>query len=373
MTHDAEQTRIGVLRAEPAVVPDRRVHYLQVVTGQDIGRRFVIDASEVRIGRTPPAEVVLPDSEVSRVHCSVSLRGDDLIITDMNSTNGTYIDGARVSGAAVARVGSIIQIGSHTLRHDSREARDMAQRLELDRDLEKANAYVQSLLPAPVASGPVLCDWIYLPSAKLGGDAFGYGQIDDQHHFGYLIDVAGHGAGAAMHTVSVLNVLRRKALPGADMLDPASVLSALNEMFQMDNSGGMYFTIWYGVFNLRTRKLKYASAGHPPAFLTTAGGEEIRSLRTSNPIIGAIEGLEFLSADIDLPPGASLYVFSDGVFEITDREGREWTLKDFERLVAKGRRPESTEPRRLLHEVQTAAQPGGFDDDFTLLVLTFQN
>lgn len=373
MESDSEQTRIGALRADAAPVPDRRVHYLQVVSGQDIGRRFVIDSSGVRIGRTAPAEVVIADSEVSRLHCQVSLRGEDLTITDLNSTNGTFLNGARINGEARAGVGAIIQLGGHTLRHDSREARDMAQRIELDRDLEKANAYVQSLLPPPVSSGPVICDWIYLPSAKLGGDAFGYGQIDTQHYCGYLIDVSGHGAGAAMHTVSVLNVLRRQALPNADMRDPASVLAALNEMFQMDSSGGMYFTIWYGVFDLETRRLKYASAGHPPALLAAAPGAAPTPLRTPNPIIGAIPGLDFVSTEMDMPTGASLYVFSDGVFEITDVAGREWTLRDFEALIAKGRRPDTPEPRRLFQEVQAAAQPGGFDDDFTLLVLTFQN
>ena len=90
----------------------------------------------------------------------------------------------------------------------------------------KAAAYVQSLLPAP-QTGPISTDWVFIPSAELGGDAFGYHWLDDDHFAMYLLDVCGHGIGAALHSVSVLNVLRAQTLRDTDFYQPSDVLAAL--------------------------------------------------------------------------------------------------------------------------------------------------
>ena len=108
---------------------------------------------------------------------------------------------------------------------------------------------------------------MFLPSARLGGDAFGYQQLDSQTFVIYLLDVSGHGVGAAMHSVSVLNVLRQRAIPQTDFKDPVQVITNLNAMFQMDRHDDQYFTMWYGVYDALDRTLTYASAGHHPAYL----------------------------------------------------------------------------------------------------------
>jgi serine phosphatase RsbU (regulator of sigma subunit) len=367
-----DQTRIGSLGGGGPSRLDTRVHYLQVVEGLEVGRRFVIDATGSVVGRTPPAAIVLPDSEVSRSHCRIDLIDDTLIVTDLNSTNGVYVDGARITRPTALAVGAVLQVGQQSLKHDSRSSTDLAQRQELDRDLERANAYVQALLPAPVRDGPIRIDWVYLPSAKLGGDAFGYGDLGDGVFAGYLVDVSGHGAAAAMHAASLLNVLRRRALPGADMRNPAQVLKALNAMFPMESCAGMYFTIWYGVYDARTRLLAYASGGHHASFLVLEDRSSAADLRTRNPLIGAMPDVSFVSAEAKVPPGSALYVFSDGVFEIVTKSGEQWRLDDFTPLILAPPVAGLPEPQRLFQAVQAAAQPGGFDDDFSMVVFTFE-
>src|SRR6185295_11826605 len=92
-------------------------------------------------------------------------------------------------------------------------------------ELAEAAAYVRSLLPAPLA-GPIETEWCFHPGEQLGGDSFGYHWIDDNHFAIYLLDVCGHGVGAALLSVSVLNTLRAQTLPGVDFRQPASVLAA---------------------------------------------------------------------------------------------------------------------------------------------------
>ena len=85
------------------------------------------------------------------------------------------------------------------MKYERRSRRDVEKTEDLDRDLRNASNYGLSLLPAPLLTGPVRTEWLYFPSAQLGGDAFGYYWLDPNTFVFYLIDVSDHGVGAAMH------------------------------------------------------------------------------------------------------------------------------------------------------------------------------
>lgn len=349
-----------------------RIHCLELAAGDDVVSRYLVSPLGLAIGRTVPADIILSDSEVSRSHCRIALEGDELIVSDLDSTNGTFIDGNRISGMALLPVGSVLQIGRQTLKHEWRTRSEIVHANEVDRELQRAASYVRALLPPPMREGPVRAEWFYQPSAKLGGDAFGYGKLSDDLYVCYLIDVAGHGAGSAMHAVAIMNQLRQRSLPDADMTRPESVLTALNDMFQMDQHDGLYFTIWYGVYHAGTRRLDFASGGHHPAYLIPAGRESIVPLRTRNLIIGAMPSVKFVGGSVSVPEGASFYLFSDGVYEIVDSNGREWSIEDFVALVLAKPASDISEAERLYRAVCSQAQSGNLDDDFSLVVVNFE-
>ena len=368
---DTEHTRFTTTARDLETGVDQRLHFLEVMDGADVGRRHLIPSHGLSIGRVPPADVVIGDSEVSRNHCRVTLNGEDLMVTDLNSTNGTRVDGRRITGSAALPVGSVLQVGRQGFKHEWATDRQFKKSDEFDRDLATASAYIQSMLPPPLREGPIRADWLYLPCAKLGGDAFGYGQLAENLFVGYLIDVSGHGAGAAMHSVTVMNLLRQRALPNTDMANPAQVLETLNKMFQMESHAEMYFTMWYGVYNAVTRRLDFASAGHHPGYLVPADRSELVPMRTRNGMIGATPSRTYKADSVTVPPGGSIYIFSDGVFEIIARNGAQWGLGDFTPLLQQPPIDGLTESERLLRAVRAAAKPGEFDDDFTLVVMTF--
>ena len=97
------------------------VHCLEVEDGDLAGEPIVVDSSGVKIGRTAPADIVLPHKSVSREHCLIGLANDELLVTDLNSTNGTFIDDARISRATVLPIGSVLRLGQLSLRHSVRE------------------------------------------------------------------------------------------------------------------------------------------------------------------------------------------------------------------------------------------------------------
>ena len=357
----------------PQLPQEKREHFLVAVEGSQKGRRLRFGHEPVTIGRKMTCEFVLPDAEVSGRHCQVSaLAGEvDAVVIDLQSTNGCFVDGKRVREESRLPSGGLLQLGAHVLKHEYRLESELEQSLELERDLEKASSYVKALLPAPIRDGPVRTDWFFLPSTKLGGDAFGYQQLDDHTFAGYVVDVSGHGAGAAMHSVSVMNVLRQRALPNTDFRDPAQVLARLNAMFQMESHGGMYFSIWYGVYEPLTRRLRYSSAGHHPSYLAQPSRQEMVPLQTRNLMIGALPEAKFVADSVEVQPGSVLYVFSDGVFEVVTKEGTQWSLQDFLPLLRRPAVAGLGEPERLYRAVQEVARPGALDDDFSMLVVTF--
>lgn len=372
---DGERTLVAnaaALRgAAGAVVP--RDHYLSIVAGALAGRMVRLGPAPLTLGRTSAAQLVLPDSEVSGRHCQVSLAatGSALQVRDLGSTNGTFVDDVRIADAALLQPGGLLRLGSQVLRHDWLQ-RGEAEKLEQQqKDIEKARHYVESLLPAPLEQGRIRAEWAYVPSTHLGGDAFGYHQLDEDHFCAYLMDVSGHGVGAAMHSVSVMNVMRQRALPGCDFHEPGDVLARLNDMFQMDAHDGMYFTMWYGVYDLRSGGLRFACAGHHASYVVSADRLRVTPLRTRNLVIGAVPARSFASAQAPIEPGSTLYVFSDGVYEVLARDGRQLGLNDFLPLLQQPRADAGGEARRIEARVRAQARPGSFDDDFTLLAVTF--
>ena len=137
--------------------------------------------------------------------------------------------------------------------------------------------------------------------------------------------------GAALHSVSVLNVLRSQNLQNTDFRRPDQVLAGLNTVFPMENHKEMYFTIWYGVYNCVSRRFdirqRQASAS-PVDRGYTGESSEIRELRTPNLIIGGMAGLDFDCDQVTIKGPARLYVFSDGVYEIMNEDGACWEFDD---------------------------------------------
>lgn len=242
----------------------------------------------------------------------------------------------------------------------------------LNSELAEAANYVRSILPEPTLS-PLRIDWKYQPSTELGGDAFGYHWIDPDHFAVYLLDVCGHGVGASLLSVTAMNVIRSGSLPKTEFRDPGAVLSGLNNAFLMEKQNNMYFTLWYGVYHVPSRTLRYSSGGHPPALLLSSDGSGSavsRQLRTPGVIVGAMEDMAYQTRTCQVAPGDSLLVLCDGCYEIKDAEGNFMEFETFERFM----RQQVAAPDALdrLHSwVRDRHGEGPLDDDFSIVRIHF--
>lgn len=255
-------------------------------------------------------------------------------------------------------------------------AKDLqAQKQTLEAEMVEAAEYVRSLLPEPM-SGDVTIDSRFLPSKQLGGDCFDYYWLDPDFLMIYLIDVSGHGLGSALPSVSVQNLLRSQSLPGVNFYRPDIVLQTLNEVFQMDDQNDQYFTIWYGVYNKQRRQLFYASAGHPPAvLLTKVEGEapQVKCLKTRSSPIGMFPNTKYVSERCVIDDSSSLYIFSDGIYEVNQPNGTIWGLDGFIQLLIEANNSDTCSLDDLLHKVKLLSGSDTLEDDCSLLQVKFDD
>ena len=245
-----------------------------------------------------------------------------------------------------------------------------AQTARLRSELKVAGAYVTSLLPGDL-EGPVQVSHRYLPSSELGGDCFDYRWIDDDHLLIYLIDVSGHGIAPALESISVHNLLRSGALPTRTLLEPSQVLTELNSKFPMDEHGGNFFTMWYGMYEAPTRTLRYSSAGHPPALAFPRPGDEPVQLSSRGFPIGMFDDGEFGYETYVVPQAAEIVIYSDGAFELPLPQGAMWSLPDFAALCTALAGSGDWSVDDLAEKLRARTVAGLFDDDCSLLRLRF--
>lgn len=329
-------------------------------------------------GRTKPCESclileVLKDGKNRRWITDITLPNGDTLLLEVSSA-AIKDEKGKITGA--------VEVSRDVTKQKKAEAilnKTLLDRNEvlkqLSHELSDATGYVKTVLPQPITSGPLLTDWRFIPSLSLGGDSFGYHWIDEDYFAMYLLDVSGHGWSAALLSVSVINVLRSHALPDTDFRDPQQVLFALNNTFPGEQHNDMFFTIWYGVYNLSSRQMAYASGGHPPALLFYGSSNEqlkVNQLRTPNFVIGGRRDAVYQGKTQLINRPSRLYVFSDGVFDITKIDGSIWGFNKFLEFMTKTFNAEHSVLEGILDYARGISQKEEFDDDFTILEIFFE-
>ncbi|GAP95174.1 PP2C family protein-serine/threonine phosphatase [Leptolyngbya sp. NIES-2104] len=260
------------------------------------------------------------------------------------------------------------------------EQRRLAQELklqqeQLETEMAEASEYVRSLLPAPM-NDRIVARSQFLPSRQLGGDCFDYHWLDSEFFAMYLLDVSGHGLGAALVSVTIQNVLRAQILPGTNFYQPGLVLTALNEAFSSETDwlseapSDRYFTIWYGVYNYSKQLLMYASAGHPPAIVVSghSPNHQIDQLRTPGTPIGMFADSKYKTQFFKVEQESTLYLFSDGIYEVQQSDGTIWNLDQFVDLIDRHHHSEQLDNlETIVRAVKDLKCDRDFDDDCSLL------
>ncbi len=230
-----------------------------------------------------------------------------------------------------------------------------------------ADTMQRSLLPRsrPVIEGLEVGE-VYEPSARVdvGGDLYDFLELDDGRLAVVLGDVTGHGVDATADMAMAKFVFRSLA---REHPEPADFLASANDVICSEIGAGKFISMSYVVIDGRSGTVTAASAGHPAPRIVRPDGST-RPLEAHGLVLGIDVGQEYVESGADLPPGASLVLYTDGVVEAR-RKGELYGDDRLDALLAQRRELSARALAVAVTEDAREFAGGDLSDDLAVVVI----
>jgi serine phosphatase RsbU (regulator of sigma subunit) len=197
------------------------------------------------------------------------------------------------------------------------------RRQRLEEELNVARRIQLSLLPA---RPPTIAGWSFAASyqaaRQVGGDFYDFldTAVGSQRRLGLVVaDVTGKGVPAALMMAYSRAVLRAESTSGRS---PTEVLARTNELIMKDRQTRLFLSAFYAELDLDSGRMVYASAGHDAPLWVAAGATDCRQLDAPGVILGAFHEIGLEARTVDLAPGDSVILYTDGVTEARNHDGQ---------------------------------------------------
>ena len=206
------------------------------------------------------------------------------------------------------------------------------------------------------------------PAREVGGDFFDFFLIDDDHLAMVVADVSGKGVPAALFMMAAKIILANYAMMGKS---PSEVLEATNLTVCSNNPQEMFVTVWLGILEISTGLLTAANAGHEYPALQKNGRFELVKDKHGF-VIGGMENVTYPQYTMQLEPGDTLFLYTDGLPEATNKQMEAFGTA---RMIEALNENPAANPRTLLQNVHQAVDRfvGKAEqfDDLTMLCLYY--
>ena len=206
------------------------------------------------------------------------------------------------------------------------------------------------------------------PAKNVAGDLYDYLSIDEENTLITIADVSGDGLIASFLMTVTLTMLHQYAKMN---LEPAEILERTNQSLAEKNPSMQFVTAFVGIYNNETRTFTYSNAGHNLPYLL---GKTVRPLdEAAGTVLGLFEDEQYTQSVIQLHPGESLFLYTDGVNEAVDAEKRFFGTDRLEQTLL------SYHPSKAVSLIEYVEQAmrrfvgdAPQNDDVTMLSLTVQ-
>jgi serine phosphatase RsbU (regulator of sigma subunit) len=358
--------------------------------------RIEIEAP-VLVGRARHNDVVLDDARVSRQHARVMPERDGCVVYDLDSANGTFVNGVAVSRKVLVP-DDLVSFGSCVFRFDCDPVEHVAgwspgeveeptlsgiiraedsMQVRLREDLALAAQIQKSFLPREVIAVEGIDLFAeYRAAYTVGGDFYDVFWVAPDRLAVFIGDIAGKGIAGALLMARISSELRAAALAH---VDPEAVLLAMNEATLRRDQAELFFTAVYFTLDVKSGEVLLANAGHPAPYWRRARGgvEPITAGRGC--AVGILDDPGFTVTWLRLEHGDSLVLYTDGVVEAASADGTLYGQDRLEAcLVAAGGRSDASRassartPRviaeEILRSVDEHSAGGPVNDDLTLFI-----
>ena len=267
-------------------------------------------------------------------------------------------------------VGLYIRRRMHAMELKHREEAD---RERIEGELKMASRIQSGMLPHVFPPFPDRKEFDIFasmkPAKEIGGDFYDYFFIDDDHLCMVMADVSGKGVPAALFMMVSKAIIQSV---GGMCSSASEVLNKANESICVNNQEEMFVTVWIGILEISTGKLKAANAGHEYPVIKQPG-EDFKLLEDKHGfVVGGMKGVKYKEYEVLLKPGAKIFLYTDGVPEATDAENN---MFGTDRMVeALNKNPEDP-PENILEGIRAAVADFVKDaeqfDDMTMLCLEY--
>ncbi len=276
----------------------------------------------------------------------------------------------------LARVNTQLALRQATRQLEAAHAR-------MKNDLQAAARIQQSLLPSGTPdTAQAAFAWKYLPCDELAGDFLNFFKLDERHVAVFVVDVCGHGVAASLLAVTIGHMLTLHVgssllvVQGQDgashIVPPLEVARELNRRLPMEEQDGLWFTMVYGVLDLETLEFRHVRAGHPEVVhLPRSGAPQL--LPCKGMAIGCVEEIVLEEHVIQLSRGDRLFLYSDGVPEAMDPEGKLFGSEQMLEVLERAKQESIESSVELLMNVVDRWGAGrSLDDDLSIVGLEIE-
>lgn len=249
---------------------------------------------------------------------------------------------------------------------------EVRKRDRLQQEIDLAREVQMRLLPQHIPHVPGLeIAATYSPAREIGGDYYDAVEIAPGTVALTLADVSGKGVSAALLMANLQAVVRSQMHGG----DVSERLAHMNNQLCRSVLPGQYVTMFYCEYDGHRRRLTYSSAGHEPPLLVRrnrSGDERMQSLTEGGTVLGLFAGVSYPAATMQLEPGDTLLLYTDGVTDAVNPEGerfeRERLVETVEELTRQNLSATALVEKVRNHVTSFASGHAQFDD-LTLLAL----
>ncbi len=249
-----------------------------------------------------------------------------------------------------------------------------AEKERINTELTLAAKIQENMLPNQFPPFPERTEFdIYAkmePARTVGGDFYDFNMTDDDHLCLVIADVSGKGIPAALFMMACRIILANLAMLNEP---PAEILEKANAAVCANNTEEMFVTVWLGILEISTGKIRAANAGHEyPALMHSGGGFELIKDKHGL-VVGGMEGLKYEEYEIQMEPGSKLFVYTDGIPEAADADNE---MFGTERMLKALNEERNNSPEQIITGVRNSVAEFVNDteqfDDMTMMCLEYK-
>jgi serine phosphatase RsbU (regulator of sigma subunit) len=245
---------------------------------------------------------------------------------------------------------------------------EIKKRELIENELKIASKIQKSFLPEtpPIRNGLSLA--VYMKPAKaVGGDLYAF-MTPNAEKTGVMVgDVSGKGTPAALFMAKVVSEFKFSA---RDKMDPAEILSALNDSISSESTGGLFVTVSYVIFDRSSKKMLLSNGGHLPVISVKAGGETAELVSEEGMPIGVMPGMTFADAERPIEEGEVFAFYSDGVSEARNRKKEEYGIPALTKIILDNRNMPADEILKIaVEDLNRFMGKADQHDDITLIIV----